>query len=92
MINNLFAIGWSKASWNKEPPAPKVPTEVIQKTVDKYQEALDLLTEIIGSAVKFVKFYRTLFFIEVMRSVAIIGIGMARFASCPSFKKFRLGS
>ena len=33
------------SGWNKQPPAPKVPADVIQKTVDKYQEALDLLTK-----------------------------------------------
>ncbi len=31
-------------SWDKQPPAPHIPADVIQKTVDKYQEALDLLT------------------------------------------------
>lgn len=30
--------------WNKQAPAPKIPQEVIQKTVQKYQEALTLLT------------------------------------------------
>ncbi|MCF3998867.1 phosphoribosylaminoimidazolesuccinocarboxamide synthase, partial [Pseudomonas aeruginosa] len=33
------------SGWNKQPPAPKVPAEVIEKTVNKYQEALDLLTK-----------------------------------------------
>ncbi len=31
-------------NWDKQPPAPRIPADVIQKTVDKYQEALDLLT------------------------------------------------
>ncbi len=33
------------SGWNKQAPAPKVPENIIQKTVDKYQEALDLLTK-----------------------------------------------
>jgi phosphoribosylaminoimidazole-succinocarboxamide synthase len=32
---------WLEASgWNKQPPAPQVPAEVLQKTSDKYHEAL----------------------------------------------------
>ncbi len=34
-------------SWNKKPPAPKLPAEVIAKTAEKYREALTRLT---GSA------------------------------------------
>jgi phosphoribosylaminoimidazole-succinocarboxamide synthase len=30
--------------WNKKPPAPKVPADVLKKTSDKYQEVLQLLT------------------------------------------------
>jgi phosphoribosylaminoimidazole-succinocarboxamide synthase len=30
--------------WNKEPPAPKLPADVIQKTSEKYREALQRLT------------------------------------------------
>ena len=30
--------------WNKTPPAPRVPAEVIAKTAAKYQEALGRLT------------------------------------------------
>jgi len=30
--------------WNKEPPAPRLPAEVIQKTSEKYREALQRLT------------------------------------------------
>ncbi|MGC7589704.1 phosphoribosylaminoimidazolesuccinocarboxamide synthase [Bisgaard Taxon 46] len=45
-FDKQFIRDWLQNSgWNKEPPAPKVPEEVIQKTVDKYQEALDLLTK-----------------------------------------------
>ncbi|MFD1806515.1 phosphoribosylaminoimidazolesuccinocarboxamide synthase [Pasteurella oralis] len=45
-FDKQFIRDWLENSgWNKEPPAPKVPVEVIKKTVDKYQEALDLLTK-----------------------------------------------
>ena len=30
--------------WNKQPPAPGLPTEVAQRTSDKYMEAYRLLT------------------------------------------------
>lgn len=30
--------------WNKKPPAPKLPPEIIEKTAEKYQEALKKLT------------------------------------------------
>jgi phosphoribosylaminoimidazole-succinocarboxamide synthase len=30
--------------WNKTPPAPRLPAEVIAKTSDKYREALRRLT------------------------------------------------
>ena len=30
--------------WNKKPPAPKLPAEVIAKTAEKYREALTRLT------------------------------------------------
>ncbi len=32
-------------SWNKKPPAPKLPAEVLKKTSEKYQEVLRLLTQ-----------------------------------------------
>jgi phosphoribosylaminoimidazole-succinocarboxamide synthase len=36
-----FVRDWLEASgWNKQPPAPQVPTDVLQKTSDKYHEAL----------------------------------------------------
>ena len=45
-FDKQFVRDWLEQSgWNKQPPAPKVPKEVIEKTVAKYQEALDLLTE-----------------------------------------------
>ncbi|HEX6895597.1 MAG TPA: phosphoribosylaminoimidazolesuccinocarboxamide synthase, partial [Bryobacteraceae bacterium] len=30
--------------WNKQPPAPALPPEVIQRTSDKYREAYRVLT------------------------------------------------
>ncbi|OOF56927.1 phosphoribosylaminoimidazolesuccinocarboxamide synthase [Rodentibacter myodis] len=45
-FDKQFVRDWLESSgWNKQPPAPKLPTEVIEKTVAKYQEALDLLTK-----------------------------------------------
>ena len=45
-FDKQFVRDWLEQSgWNKQPPAPKVPAEVIEKTVAKYQEALDLLTQ-----------------------------------------------
>ncbi|QIM68767.1 phosphoribosylaminoimidazolesuccinocarboxamide synthase [Basfia succiniciproducens] len=45
-FDKQFVRDWLEQNgWNKQPPAPKVPADVIQKTVDKYQEALDLLTK-----------------------------------------------
>ncbi len=40
-----FVRDWLEAAgWNKQPPAPQVPVDVLQKTSDKYHEALRLLT------------------------------------------------
>ncbi|OOF71285.1 phosphoribosylaminoimidazolesuccinocarboxamide synthase [Rodentibacter caecimuris] len=45
-FDKQFVRDWLENSgWNKQAPAPKIPTEVIIKTVKKYQEALDLLTK-----------------------------------------------
>ncbi|OOF56710.1 phosphoribosylaminoimidazolesuccinocarboxamide synthase [Rodentibacter genomosp. 2] len=45
-FDKQFVRDWLENSgWNKQPPAPRVPTDVIEKTVAKYQEALDLLTQ-----------------------------------------------
>ncbi|MGR6982043.1 phosphoribosylaminoimidazolesuccinocarboxamide synthase [Testudinibacter sp. P27/CKL/0425] len=45
-FDKQFIRDWLEQSgWNKQPPAPKVPADVIQKTVDKYREALELLTK-----------------------------------------------
>jgi phosphoribosylaminoimidazole-succinocarboxamide synthase len=40
-FDKQFVRDWLEASgWNKQPPAPQVPLEVLQKTADKYHEAL----------------------------------------------------
>ena len=40
-FDKQFVRDWLEASgWNKQPPAPNVPPEVLQKTSDKYHEAL----------------------------------------------------
>ena len=45
-FDKQFVRDWLENSgWNKQAPAPKMPENIIQKTVDKYQEALDLLTK-----------------------------------------------
>ena len=43
-FDKQFVRDWLEASgWNKQPPAPEVPFEVLQKTSDKYHEALHRL-------------------------------------------------
>ena len=45
-FDKQFVRDWLENSgWNKQAPAPKVPADVINKTVAKYQEALTLLTQ-----------------------------------------------
>jgi phosphoribosylaminoimidazole-succinocarboxamide synthase len=44
-FDKQFVRDWLEASgWNKQPPAPQVPADVLQKTADKYREAQRLLT------------------------------------------------
>ena len=44
-FDKQFVRDWLEASgWNKQPPAPDAPIEVLQKTSDKYHEALRRLT------------------------------------------------
>ncbi|SDC30713.1 phosphoribosylaminoimidazolesuccinocarboxamide synthase [Paraburkholderia lycopersici] len=44
-FDKQFVRDWLEAQpWKKEPPAPKLPDEVIAKTSAKYQEALERLT------------------------------------------------
>ena len=45
-FDKQFIRDWLEQSgWNKQPPAPAVPAEVIEKTLAKYREALALLTK-----------------------------------------------
>ena len=44
-FDKQFVRDWLEASgWNKQPPAPQVPAEVLEKTAAKYREAKKLLT------------------------------------------------
>lgn len=44
-FDKQFIRDWLENSgWNKQAPAPTVPADVLEKTREKYQEALDLLT------------------------------------------------
>lgn len=44
-FDKQFVRDWLETSgWNKQPPAPQVPAEVLQKTADKYREAQRMLT------------------------------------------------
>ena len=45
-FDKQFIRDWLEQSgWNKQPPAPAVPAEIIEKTLAKYREALALLTQ-----------------------------------------------
>ncbi|MDK4608008.1 phosphoribosylaminoimidazolesuccinocarboxamide synthase [Kingella kingae] len=45
-FDKQFVRDWLEQSgWNKQPPAPKLPADVLEKTVAKYQEALNVLTK-----------------------------------------------
>ena len=44
-FDKQFVRDWLETSgWNKQPPAPQVPAEVLEKTAAKYREAKKLLT------------------------------------------------
>jgi phosphoribosylaminoimidazole-succinocarboxamide synthase len=44
-FDKQFVRDWLEASgWNKRDPAPSIPRDVLQKTADKYREALAKLT------------------------------------------------
>jgi phosphoribosylaminoimidazole-succinocarboxamide synthase len=44
-FDKQYVRDWLEASgWNKSPPAPKLPAEVVARTVEKYREALTRLT------------------------------------------------
>ena len=45
-FDKQFVRDWLEANkWNKQPPAPALPDEVLRKTGEKYEEALKLLTQ-----------------------------------------------
>ena len=45
-FDKQFIRDWLvQSGWNKQPPAPAIPTDVLEKTIAKYQEALDVLTK-----------------------------------------------
>jgi phosphoribosylaminoimidazole-succinocarboxamide synthase len=45
-FDKQFVRDWLEANkWNKKPPAPALPDEVLRKTGEKYEEALKLLTQ-----------------------------------------------
>ena len=45
-FDKQFVRDWLESSgWNKEPPAPVIPADIVQKTADKYREALQRLTQ-----------------------------------------------
>ncbi|NLU11589.1 MAG: phosphoribosylaminoimidazolesuccinocarboxamide synthase [Gammaproteobacteria bacterium] len=45
-FDKQFVRDWLESSgWNKEPPAPAIPADIVQKTADKYREALQRLTQ-----------------------------------------------
>ncbi len=44
-FDKQFVRDWLESSgWDKKAPAPRIPEEVLQKTADKYHEALSRLT------------------------------------------------
>jgi len=44
-FDKQFVRDWlNSTGWNKEPPAPALPSDIAQKTADKYREALTRLT------------------------------------------------
>lgn len=46
-FDKQFVRDWlEKQPWDKKAPAPKLPPDVIQKTTEKYHEALHLLTQV----------------------------------------------
>lgn len=45
-FDKQFIRDWLENSgWNKQPPAPRIPSDIIAKTAAKYQEAFDLLAK-----------------------------------------------
>ncbi len=45
-FDKQFVRDWlTNSGWNKKPPAPELPADVVAKTAEKYREALKLLTK-----------------------------------------------
>ena len=45
-FDKQFVRDWLEAQkWNKQPPAPALPDDIVERTAAKYEEALRLLTE-----------------------------------------------
>ncbi len=45
-FDKQFVRDWLEAQhWNKQPPAPALPDDIVERTASKYEEALRLLTE-----------------------------------------------
>lgn len=45
-FDKQFVRDWLEASaWNKQPPAPKIPADILEKTAAKYREALTRLSQ-----------------------------------------------
>jgi phosphoribosylaminoimidazole-succinocarboxamide synthase len=46
-FDKQFVRDWLEASgWNKQLPAPKVPVDIIEKTAEKYHQALQMLMDV----------------------------------------------
>ena len=44
-FDKQFVRDWlAKSGWNKEPPAPTLPSAIVERTADKYRQAFHLLT------------------------------------------------
>ena len=44
-FDKQFVRDWlSDTGWNKEPPAPELPADIVEKTIDRYSQALERLT------------------------------------------------
>ena len=44
-FDKQFVRDWlAKSGWNKEPPAPALPSAIVERTADKYRQAFHLLT------------------------------------------------
>ena len=44
-FDKQFVRDWlSDTGWNKEPPAPELPADIVEKTIDRYSQALERQT------------------------------------------------